>query len=140
MLRRILDAIQSLPTRKPINPDTHAILDYLTIAAFLTSSGMLWDRNRRAAVAALLNGGFVLSFSMFTDYSGSLQRRISFQTHGQLDIVQAAFAALCPSLFGFSDDAASLLFRGQAMNEAMVLAITDFQTRGPAAQSLGRVA
>jgi hypothetical protein len=126
MLQRILNAIQSLPTRKRIDPDTHAALDYLTISAFLISSGLLWNRNRRAAIAALLNGGFVLSYSLFTDYSSSLRPLIPFETHGKLDIIQASAAALAPNLMGFSDSGAAALFRGQAINEAMVVSQTDW--------------
>jgi hypothetical protein len=42
-------------------------------------------------------------------------------------------AAAAPHLFGFADEKKSWLFRGQAMNEGMVVAMTDF----PAAQRTG---
>jgi transcriptional regulator of heat shock response len=34
---------------KPIDPRTHAVLDYLVTGYFLCSAGMFWGRNRRAA-------------------------------------------------------------------------------------------
>jgi hypothetical protein len=138
MFQRLLDAIQALPMRKIIDPDTHAVVDYLTVSAFLATSGLLWDRNRRASAAALLNGLFVLSYSLFTDYSGSLRRSIRFEDHGKLDMAQAALALLCPAIFGFGGDSASLLFRGQAMDESMVLAMTDWYARRQKAPVAGR--
>jgi hypothetical protein len=90
----------------------------------------MWGSNRRAGIAALLNGAFVLAYTLYTDYDGDGVRPISFETHGKLDVAQAGFAAAAPTLFAFSDEKKSWFFRGQAMNEFMVLAMTDF----PAAQ------
>ncbi len=125
---------------KLIDPDTRAALDYLTISYFLVTGAMLWNRNRRAGIAAAINGFFVLGYSMFTDYSGSGQRRISFRTHGKLDVVQAAMAAAMPMVLGFADQGASTFFRGQAMNEATVLALTDWERRGIATRKIHRAA
>jgi hypothetical protein len=135
MLQEILDRIQSLPLRKTINPKTHAVLDYLTTSAFLLMGSYFWGRNRRAAATALTNGFMVLGLSLLTDYDGDGRRPIDFQTHGQMDIVQAVLAGGMPAVLGFGDETAALPFRLQALNEFMVVGLTDF--RRPA--GLGRM-
>lgn len=114
---------------KPIDPDTHAVLDYLTISAFFAVAGAAWKSNKRAGVAALINGAMVLGVSMFTDYSGSAKKLIPFETHGKLDVMQMAMAATMPTLMGFGDSKAAAFFRGQALNEAMVISLTDWSRR-----------
>lgn len=125
---------------KKIDSATHASLDYLTISAFLLAAAANWKGNRRASVAALINGFFVLGYSMFTDYPGSVRRRIRFRTHGKLDAVQATMALSMPTLLGFSDTGASAFFRGQAINEALVLALTDWERTGAVSGRARRVA
>lgn len=122
-LEQLLRATEKLP--KVVDRRTHAALDYLTISAFLLLGSAYWNRNKRVSAAALLNAGFVLGYSMFTDYPGSLRRQISFVSHGKLDIVQAGMAALAPQVLGF-DGLAGFLCRAQAMNETMVIGITDW--------------
>lgn len=114
---------------KPIDPDTHAVLDYLTISAFFVAAGAAWDGNKRASIAAMINGFMVLGVSMFTDYSGAAARLIPFETHGKLDVMQMAMAATMPTLMGFGDSKAAAFFRSQAMNEAMVISLTDWSRR-----------
>ena len=124
-LDRILDRTQRLP--KAVDPATHCVLDYLTISYFFITAGLFWGRNNRAAAAALINGGMVLGLSMLTDYPGGL-KKISFRDHGKGDIMQAATAAALPTLLGFGDEAAALPFRMQALNEAVVIGATDFDS------------
>lgn len=114
---------------KPIDPDTHAVLDYLTVSVFLIFGGAVMGRNKRAGVAALINGFMVLGVSMFTDYSGAAKKLIPFETHGKLDVVQMSMAATMPPLLGFGDTKAAGFFRGQALNEAMVISLTDWSRR-----------
>lgn len=114
---------------KAIDPDTHAVLDYLTISAFFTVAGAAWNGNKRASIAALINGFMVLGVSMFTDYSGAAKRLIPFETHGKLDVVQMAMAATMPTLMGFSGTKAATFFHGQALNEGMVISLTDWSRR-----------
>jgi hypothetical protein len=114
---------------KLIDPDTHAALDYLTISAFFVAAGLTWGSNKRAGIAALINGAMVLGVSMFTDYSGSAKKLIPFETHGKLDVVQMCMAATMPTLMGFGDSKAAAFFRGQALNEAMVVSLTDWSRR-----------
>lgn len=68
----------------------------------------------------------VLGMSMLTDYPGGLFRKLSFQGHRTGDIVQAAFAAVGPALFGFAADPEAKFFYGQALSEAGVIATTDW--------------
>jgi hypothetical protein len=129
MLEKILDRIQALPLPKAIDPRTHAALDYLTTSAFLIMGSYFLNRNRRAAFTALLNGFMVLGISMLTDYDGDGRRPISFETHGEMDVVQAAMAFSLPTLLGFGGKAAARPFRIQALNELMVIGLTDFRGR-----------
>jgi hypothetical protein len=125
ILDRVLDQTQKLP--KTIDPATHSVLDYLTVSYFMLLAGMFWGSNKRAAVGALINGGMVLGLSMLTDYPGGL-KKISFRNHGKGDILQALTAAGIPNVLGFSNEAAALPFRLQALNEAIVIAATDFNS------------
>ncbi len=112
-----------------IDRRTHAVLDYLTTSYFLLLAAYFWDDNRRASATALINAGAVLGLSMFTDYPGALDRRIPFETHGKVDLLQASMAAGLPMVLGFGDEAASMPFRMQAMNELAVVMATDWEGR-----------
>ena len=130
---RVNQQLDRIP--KPIDPRTHAVLDYLVTGYFLCTAGMFWGRNRRAAGLALTNGLMVLGLSMFTDYTGrpmgaNLRRLFSFKQHRTGDIMQAGLAAFGPTLLGFGDEWAALPFRLQAGNEAMVVAMTDWEAGG----------
>jgi hypothetical protein len=131
ILDRILDRTQRLP--KAIDPATHAALDYLTVSYFMLLAGFFWKRNRRAATGALINGGMVLGLSMLTDYPGGL-KKISFRNHGKGDILQMLTAGGIPNLLGFSNESAALPFRLQALNEAAVIAETNFDSELARAQ------
>jgi hypothetical protein len=118
------EGIPGIP--KTISPKTHKLLDYLTTGAFLVAGAFMWASNRRAAAAAFVNGAFVLSYSLCTDYDGDGRRPVSFETHGKLDVVQAGLAAAAPHILRFADEKKALFFPIQAMNEGAVLAMTDF--------------
>ena len=59
-----------MPLPKVISPRKHALLDALTIGTFLALGGIWWRRKRRPAVAALVNGLFVLGYTSLTDFDG----------------------------------------------------------------------
>lgn len=132
-LDRILDRTQRLP--KVVDPATHSVLDYQTISYFFVLAGIYWGGNNRAATAALINGGMVLGLSMLTDYPGGL-KKISFRDHGKGDVMQALTAAAAPSMMGFGSEGAALPFRLQALNEAIVIGITDFDSERAHQQAL----
>ncbi len=128
---RVLDQTQKLP--KTVDPATHSVLDYLTVSYFMLLAGMFWGRNNRAAAGALINGGMVLGLSMLTDYPGGL-KKISFRNHGKGDILQALTAAGIPNVLGFSNEAAAVPFRLQALNESIVVCATDYNSETARAQ------
>jgi hypothetical protein len=113
-------------TPRIIDRRTHAVLDYLTTSYFMILAAYFWDSNKRAAATALINGGAVLGASMFTDYPGALVRKIPFETHGKIDMMQATMAAVLPSMLGFGGEAAAMPFRMQALNEVAVVMATDW--------------
>jgi len=63
---------------------------------------------------------------MMTDYPGGVFRRISFQTHGIVDVIQAVLAGAGPALLGFAKEPEAQAFYGQAAVEAGVVATTDW--------------
>ncbi len=111
-----------------IGPKTHKLLDYLTIGAFMFAGALFWKNHKRASIGAIVNGGFVLGATLLTDYDGDGRRPLSFETHGDLDVVQAGIAAAIPRVLGFSDEGKAWFFRAQAMNETAVIAMTDFES------------
>lgn len=122
----MLGLMRELPIPKPISPKTHRILDFVTIGAFGVVAGLCWGKRQSAAIAAIANGAFVLSYSLLTDYEGNGKRPVSFETHGDLDVIQAGMAAIAPELLGFKHAGIAHFFRGQALNEAAVISLTDF--------------
>jgi hypothetical protein len=112
-----------------IDRRTHAALDYLTTSYFLILAAYYWDSNKRAAATALINAGAVLGVSMFTDYPGALVRKIPFETHGKIDMMQASMAAGLPVLLGFGTDAAAVPFEFQALDEAAIILATDWGSK-----------
>jgi hypothetical protein len=111
---------------KVIDPAAHAVLDYLTAGSFL-AVGFAWMRRHpRASTLAFINGASVLAASLLTDYPGGVWRKLSFRTHGILDVMQASMSATMPALLGFGSDPEAQFFHAQAALEAGVIAATDF--------------
>jgi hypothetical protein len=125
---RIPDLIENRP--KPINPTAHAWLDYITAGTYLAAAGLFVRRNKAAATAAAIHGLAVLGTSLFTNYPGGIRRVISFHTHRTIDIGQMAAAAAMPFAMGFADEPEAKLFFGQVINEAAVIALTDWDAEG----------
>jgi hypothetical protein len=122
-----------------IPPKKHRILDYITAAAFLTVAGIWWRNHRKPAIAALAHGVFVLTYTPLTDFEGSGSHPISFQKHGTLDRIQAGLASLAPEMLGFAAEKEAWFFRGQSLNEDLVIALTDYDTQ-PVAERLSHKA
>ena len=126
---------EMIPVPKTISPAKHAMIDYGVAATFLSLGFKFKGRNNAAAALAFINGGMVLGVSMMTDYPGGIWKKISFQTHGVLDMVQAALAGFGPLLFGFAGGGDAKPFYAQASSEVGVIATTDWngtQTEGAA--------
>src|SRR5437660_12086466 len=107
MLNPLLDNdfVERVP--KIISPTTHGVIDYLVVGYYFVAAGACWAENKRASIAALANGAAVLGLSMFTDYWGDGRKPISFKTHGKVDVIQGASAALAPVLLGLADELAA---------------------------------
>ncbi|HUR37241.1 MAG TPA: hypothetical protein VM009_05455 [Terriglobales bacterium] len=119
------DAFQNAP--KFISPTVHAWLDVAVTGYFLGVGAWCAARGKTgAATAAFVNAGMVAGVSLFTDYQGNGGKPISFKMHGTLDAVQAAVAAMAPTLHGFTSEPESAFFYGQAANEVAVIAATDW--------------
>jgi len=115
---------------KVIDPATHAVLDYLTAGTFFAIGISMLGRHKRAAGLAFANGASVLGLSLMTDYPGGLFRKISFQTHGMVDAIQAVMAGAGPAMLGFAGEPEAQAFYGQAALEAGVVATTDWNANG----------
>jgi hypothetical protein len=121
----IPDAFRGAP--KIISPGVHRWLDVAVTAYYGVLGAIFASRGKGgAAAAAFINGGMVAGMSMMTDYYGTGEKPISFKLHGTLDAVQAGIAALGPVIHGFADEPESAFFYGQAGNEVLVIATTDW--------------
>lgn len=113
-----------------ISPKTHAIIDYATAAVFLAASGLLWRKNRPAALAGLICGGSELLISLLTDYPGGVAKSISFPQHGRIDAGLAGMAGTIPAFLGFAETPQARFFRMQAVTKALAAGLTDFTGTG----------
>ena len=119
-------ANEQLAVTRAISPAQHAVLDYGVAATFFGLGISYRNRSPRASVLAFINGAMVLGMSMLTDYPGGIWRKISFRTHGKLDVAQAALAGLGPLLFGFGNAPEARAFHMQALSEVGVVTMTDW--------------
>ena len=131
-----MSLIDQIPTTKTISPAKHALLDYGVVMTFLGMGMRFRGRNNRAASLAFINAGMVLGVSLATDYPGGVWKKISFKTHGMLDVVQAALAGVGPILFGFARAAEAKPFYTQAASEVGVIAATDWNAGQPDAVTM----
>ncbi len=134
MLQRIVAAAAGkMP--KVIDPKLHAIIDYAVAGSFLAMGAVFWKRGaKRAAISSFICGGSAAANSLLTDYPGGVVRKMSFRTHGRIDMGLGAVTASLPEFMGFADDAEGRFFTGQAIAETAVTAMTDFDgsDRAPA--------
>jgi Na+/proline symporter len=110
-----------------ISPGMHAAIDWGTAAAFLTVGALLWRKNKRAALAAMISGELIGSLIFLTDCPGGVWKKISFETHGKIDPGVSALVASMPNLLGFSDEQESKLFQSIGIGLAAVRSLTAFE-------------
>ena len=122
MLRFLL--LRYLPLPKVIGPKTHRMVDYVTIGAFLGLGALWWKDKRRASIAALANGLFVLGYVPFTDYDGNGEKPIAMFNHKKLDRIQVAMSALAPKGLGFEGEPQARPFHVHALNQTLLLGMT----------------
>lgn len=101
------------PLPRMIRPKTHAALDYISVASFLTSALWFWKRNKRVAVAGLICGGAALVVDLLTDYPGGVKPLISYGKHLEMDLGLAAVAATMPEFLAFNYDPEKKFFLAQ---------------------------
>lgn len=117
------------PLPKLLSPKGHAIADYITIGAFAATAAVYWNRNKRAAIGALICAGAELVVNLLTDYPGGVADVISYRTHAKIDIGLAAMTATMPEFMAFPDDREKTFFTAQAVGITAVANLTDFDQR-----------
>lgn len=113
---------------KMIGPKTHAIIDHLVSATFVTMGVLFWKRNKRASISCFVCGAATALNSTFTDYPGGIWRKMSFENHGKIDAGLAGMTAALPNLMYFSDEPEARFFHVQGIAETAVTALTDFSS------------
>jgi hypothetical protein len=110
---------------KAITPKGHAVIDYITLGAFIVTGALYWRRHKRAALSAFICGGAELALSLLTDYPGGVKKVISFPTHCKVDIGLAAMTAAMPEFMGFEDDREKRFFLAQSAGITVATNLTD---------------
>lgn len=123
-------AVKQLENRMPkvLDARTHGIIDYAHAAFFLSMAWFCRNNNRRAAIAALITGSFVLVESMLTDYPMGVKKIIPFATHGRMDAGFAAASLMVPKVMGFEDTGAATVFHINGYVEGSVVGMTDWNS------------
>jgi hypothetical protein len=124
----LLNSAVSLATKKlpkAVTPKGHAVIDYLTVGAFLVTGALYWRRHKRAALSAFICGGADLALSLITDYPGGVKKVISFPTHCKVDLGLAAMTATMPEFMGFKDDREKRFFLAQSAGITLATNLTD---------------
>lgn len=128
----LLDQAAKLATKnmpKIIRPRAHAMLDYAIAASFFVAGAFFWRRNRRAAIGALACGAAETVSALCTDYPGGVANKISYETHGSLQIALSGAMASLPEILHFSDEPEATFFRVQGVAMATVVGLTDFSSK-----------
>ena len=103
------------PLPRMMSHKAHAVVDYITVGSFLLGAGFFWQRNKRAALGALICGGGHLGVSLLTNYPGGVGTVISFRTHREIDFGLAAMTATMPEFLAFDDDSPRKFFLAQGV-------------------------
>ena len=132
--------IAAKPIPAVISPRAHAVLDYITVGAFLAGATWFWRRNKRAAIAAGLCGGAKLAVSAMTAYPGGIRRSIRFPHRREIDLGLAAMIATMPEFLGFKDEPQRKFFQVQGALGVALTELTDFPDRVPRSKEYARAA
>jgi len=122
-----LTELAAKPLPKFVNPGMHGIIDWGAAAVFATAGALFWSRNKRASLASYFCADLIGSLIFLTDCPGGVWKRISFETHSQLDPGIAALVALIPGLLSFSDEKEARLFRAMGIGLAAVRSLTNLE-------------
>ena len=135
-----LTELATKPLPKVISPGVHAIIDWATAGAFITSGALLWRKNKRSALGSFVCGNLIGSLIFLTDCPGGVWKKISFETHGNIDPGVSALVASLPNLLGFSKESESKLFQSMGIGLAAVRSLTKFDEGSSNADTRRRVA
>ncbi len=114
---------------KIISPKGHAIIDYATVGTFGLLAGLFWSRHKRAAHAAIISGGTLLTTALLTDRPIGIAHAINLRTHVKIDFALAAAITSLPSLMGFDDDSRANWFRILGLNVTANAALTETKSK-----------
>ncbi|MFP5236221.1 MAG: hypothetical protein ACLGSD_09975 [Acidobacteriota bacterium] len=123
-------AVEKLETKLPkvIDARTHGVIDYFHAAFFFGLAWMCRKSNRRAAIASAVTGSYILGGALLTDYPLGVVKVMPFEVHGKLDSAFAAASLMVPKVLGFEGTAASKIFKANALTEASVVGMTDWDS------------
>ena len=133
----MIDKAVSLATDrmpKVISPRLHAAIDYANVASFAAIAALLWKKDKRASVAAMVCGGAIATNALLTDFPGGVAKVMSFEQHGAVDVGLAPLVASLPTMMNFDDKPHAKLFTIKAVMLAAVTGLTDFRGSGRAGQ------
>jgi hypothetical protein len=112
---------------KAVSPEAHAIIDWVTFGTFFTAGALLWNKNKRASLAAYLCADIVGSLVFLTDVRGGVWKKLSFETHGRIDPGLAGLAASLPSMLAFEGEKESRFFTWMGIAMAVAGGLTDYK-------------
>lgn len=113
--------------RKPISPQTHGLLDYITVAVFALAPAAFGLAGVAAGLSYLLALVHLL-LTLATAFPLGLVRVVSFATHGKVElVVGVALAVLALLLF---NGAAFWFYLAMGVIILTVWAGTDYVGRG----------
>lgn len=88
---------------KPISTKAHGVLDYLTVATFLTLPRVMgWSKGLTDGMTALALGK--LGYTLMTRHELGLVKKLPMQAHLALDAAGGAALCAMPMLLGDEDD------------------------------------
>lgn len=117
------------PFPRTISPQAHSIIDYMNVGAFLMTAAWFWNRNKRAAIAALIGGGAELAVSLLTNYPGGVKKVINFPAHRDIDFGLAALTATLPEFLAFKDERERKFFLVQGALMSAITELTSFSEK-----------
>jgi len=129
-----LAKVVTKPIPRMVSPKAHAVVDYITLGSLLVNVGFFWQRNKRAALAALICAGAELAIILLTDYPGGVKRVISFRTHGEIDLGLAAMTAMMPKFLAFENESEGKLFLVQGALITGATELTQFPEKSQRAE------
>lgn len=112
-----------------LKPSQHALLDYLTVAAFALAPSLL-PLSGVAAVLSYALAAVHLLVTICTDFPGGVLRWLPLPWHGKIEAMVAPVLIVAPWILGF-DRIASLFFVAAGVAIFLVWWLTDYARSTP---------